>query len=414
MSCWHHIQNDTQASVSVITAVVFVVLCLCSGLAIDHSRALGNKFALQDAADAATIAAAVALQNNPNLTRSEVSALAQQFFQSNAGKNAHPSTTRVNFDIDQETVTTRLTNSIPTSLMALAGIDSLTVSVTSSANIQPLRAEVVFVLDNSSSMSGSEHSAMIGAVQQMIDQITRSKTNQEVKIGLVPFAKYVRVSLPGEQVLSGSAGSVWTNCTGDRRWPYNTQNSLPMGSESGSLWGRTDGDDTIDADEYDDCDATTPESLVVRPLSNNHVTTEEHLLGQEAGSGTNLFVGLQFGWHLLTSGNFGTEAAAFGQLKKYMVLLTDGRQNKNSFGEDGSFSEENALQNMQTVCTNAKSMGVSIIAVAYDLDDAEGKQDLRSCASSSEHYLEGTSVTIEQVFRDIGTAMLKKTIALVR
>lgn len=408
--------RNTDGTIAVLGGLLMTTIIIFGGLAVDYGRAFSDHTALRAAADGAVLAAARALQTNPSLDEGQLSNIADSYFAANAGsikfEGASPLT--ATFQINGNVVQATVTSEVPTTLLRIAGLNSIPVGVLSAAQIGGFAGEIAFVLDNSSSMSGSEHLAMLDATRALIDKLTTNKTNTNVKIGLVPFSKYVRVAMPGQYVLGGTPNVTWSNCTGDRRYPYNLQSSTPTTAETGSLWGRTGSSNVIDVDEYDDCDVNTPPSLLLRPLSTDHTTTDSQVAAMVVGSGTNIFVGMQFGWHILTPKGIWNDAAPFGQTKKYVILLTDGRQNQRSSGADGSFTKENALANMQTLCTNMKNQGITVVGITYDIGDPEGKEDLKTCVTSGEYYTEATASNIDDVMQGVGTTLMSGRVRLVR
>src|SRR5690606_31396393 len=70
--------QDRKGNLSIIAAVILPVGLAAAGLAIDTSKLIASKAALQNAADAAALAAASALANK-GITTTEAEALAADF-----------------------------------------------------------------------------------------------------------------------------------------------------------------------------------------------------------------------------------------------------------------------------------------------------------------------------------------------
>ena len=82
--------------------------------------------------------------------------------------------------------------------------------------------------------------------------------------------------------------------------------------------------------------------------------------------------------------------------KKYIVLLTDGSNNKSQYDK----------QTLKT-CTKAKNAGVEVYTVAFQAP-ASGQQLLKACASSTLHYFKATNAKdLINAFRFIGSAASK-------
>ncbi len=61
----------------------------------------------------------------------------------------------------------------------------------------------------------------------LINALTQNGDNTDVKIGLVPFSNYVRVTMPRNYYNGQTSGSNWTRCVEDRRHPYNQGCNTP-------------------------------------------------------------------------------------------------------------------------------------------------------------------------------------------
>ena len=63
-----------------------------------------------------------------------------------------------------------------------------------------------------------------------------------------------------------------------------------------------------------------------------------------------------------------------------MVLLTDGEQTEPGFGSS-TRSVAAAEKNLEAICTNAKAQGITIMTIAYNIDDSATVDRLRNCTS---------------------------------
>src|SRR5690606_30784774 len=119
-----------------------------SGMAIDYSRAVSRRTTLQNALDGALLAAS---RLSGNQTDDQLKAFIQNYIaQSDFGPVdlADITLTRNGQSLD---ATVRAT--VDTTLMALAGVDHVNISVSTRASWG--KAEIVLVLDTSSTMSSS-------------------------------------------------------------------------------------------------------------------------------------------------------------------------------------------------------------------------------------------------------------------
>ncbi len=395
--------SDARGTAAIIFSLAAIPMLLAAGMAVDFMNAHRYKTQVQNALDAAVLATATSTQDDAERIAQGVAVFQANFDSAAAGFSVAPVIT-----IDDGRVTATADTAMPTTFMNLIGYTEMPLTGLAEAVSPGIgKAEIVFVLDYSSSMN-DQYEAMRDASISLINDITEDQTATNVKIGLVPFAREVYATLPGEHVLGGTPGVAWSNCTIDRKWPWVVNDSTPTAATN-SMWGRTDSDDIIDADEYDNCDSYTDNNLTIRPMSTDHAGTVAQLQAMTPHSGTNIAVGLQFGWQVISPNAPWTEGVPYADTswRKIIILLSDGRHNKKGFGPGGIHTEEQGFENVDTVCDAAKTAGVMIVTVAYELDDEEGKEQLQRCASETQYYLEGTEENIAEVFDGIGNLLAR-------
>ena len=64
-----------------------------------------------------------------------------------------------------------------------------------------------------------------------------------------------------------------------------------------------------------------------------------------------------------------------------MVVLTDGYQTEPAFGPGTIRTVSQGESNLEALCTNAKAKGITMITIAYDLDDTATRNRLQNCAT---------------------------------
>ncbi len=385
--------KDRSGNVGLLFGVVAVPLFAAVGMALDYSNMLRMRHDLANALDATALAAATSAP-------SEMQQIANDVFAAN---------------FDSASYGVSLTPTITVSgeaLSASANVDYSSIWMISSKRVisgfsqvrlaDTQNAEIVFVLDYSSSMN-SMYAAMRDASVSLVKTLTKNMTSTDVKIGLVPFGAEVYTTMDGKNVLGGTTGVPWSNCTISRKWPWVWKDNSPTAAKI-SQWGRTDSDDTIDSDEYDDCPNYPSRNLTVRELTTDHVGTVAQLEAMVPYEGTNVALGIEFGYQLISNEEPFTGAVDFGEegWRKFIVLLTDGRHNKKGFGPGTIYTADQGRQNLQLICSELKKKGVEVITIAYDLDDSEGKAELEQCATNSNYYLEGDEDSVAEVFGTVG------------
>lgn len=153
------------------------------------------------------------------------------------------------------------------------------------------------------------------------------------------------------------------------------------------------------------CQAYRDRQLVVKPLTNDRQALLNALSAMRPLKLTDISLGLQMGWHMLSPNAPFGEGAPYNdtEVEKTIVLLTDGRQTVGGFGPYDDFSIDQANANTLSSCTNIKAKGVKIITVAFDLDDQATKNMLMSCASHPSKYFFDAANTegLLKAFEDI-------------
>lgn len=410
-----NLRNDERGAVAVMFAVLLTVVVAVIGGAIDFGRMHSQKAKLQNSLDAAVLSAAAEYSANPTLSvahlKERISGVYEKGAQSARWKRADDNT--VDVVIENNVITATVSDSVETTFLNILAIETLPVNVLSSSSVASGGAlEVALVLDNSESMDLQKHTAMIDGARAMIAALTNGGTNTATKVGLVPFSSYVVTDLPGENYFSGVAGQNEVRCTQDRKYPYNLADTRPDPSNPDTLWSNQA--HALTAESLADCNDRIAGGHTVRPLTNDHAGIEPYLSALRVFPGTNIFAGLQFGWHVLSpEGTWGT-AAHYGAARKILVVLTDGRQNRSSYGPNGEFSDEMAEQNTLTLCDTIKAKGITIIAVAYEIDDPTGKDAMRTCASEEQFFVEGTESTIVNEMTGVANRAMQKVVSLRR
>ena len=88
-----------------------------------------------------------------------------------------------------------------------------------------------------------------------------------------------------------------------------------------------------------------------------------------------------------------------------MVLLTDGTQTEPAFGPGGSRTVSQGDTNLELLCSNIKANGITIITIAYDLDDGSQQQRLKNCASdpAKDFFVANSGADVSAAFDAITT-----------
>lgn len=397
--------NAETGTVATIFAVTAIPLCLALGMGIDIGRNVMATTELQVALDAAALAAAAA-EDVSDAARIKIG---QDVFASNmvegltSGSGITPA-----ISIKDGVVSASAATKVKSSFMQIVGVPEMDAAATTEVTISTNRkAEVALVLDYSGSMWDSaggqqKYIAMRNAALALVSDL-EATSPEKVKIGLVPFSHHVYLSLPGAHVI-GAPPTGWTGCTQDRKYPYNLSTSTPSGSNE-TKWGQPN----APVHAAWGCTGYVDRGLRVRPLTDDFSAIKSQLSAMEPYAWTHIALGAEFGYHLLSPNAPFAEGASFADKKteKYMVVLTDGEQTEPSFGPGGLRNVSQGEKNLEKICSNAKSEGIIMITVAFDLDDADTVNRLRNCSSDPTKYFFNANdgADIAAVFETIKTAI---------
>jgi Flp pilus assembly protein TadG len=374
---------------------------LAAGLAIDYVRYTSAKSELQAALDAGSLAAAAASNLNNSLRIAAAEAVFNQDIKGTALADASVSHS---FKIANGTVQASASFNLPTALMQIGGIKSMDLDVSNVVTLpDKQKAEIALVLDYSGSMTDVlggqvKYIAMKNAAKKLVNDLVDANP-KNIKFGLVPFSGHVWVTLPNSAVLGQTGSGTWTNCTQDRQYPYNLTDDAPDGS-NGSEWGQP----IALVHKSTGCGAYVPNHLTIAPLTNDFAAINSQLDAMVPYAWTHIALGAEFGFHVLSPNAPFGQAAPYSDTitKKFMVLLTDGEQTEPAFGP-GVRTIAQGQSNLTAICTNAKAKGITVITIAYNIDDIPTVNRLRDCTSDAakDFYSIGTDNNVAAAFEEI-------------
>ncbi|MCO5134952.1 MAG: VWA domain-containing protein [Phyllobacteriaceae bacterium] len=395
--------RDTNGSYAVLFAIALVPVILSAGIAVDYASMTRNRAFLQNAMDAAVIAAGA----ETNMTPEERIEEAVNVFEANVESHSLQVTPQIT--VDGETISGTANYDYPTSFGGIIGINSIGVSVAAQVKYAvESAAEVAMVLDYSGSMSwNGKWQAMRDAAKDLVDILGENGEREDISFALAPFTNIVRTSMPSQYIKDQPAGSTWTGCTQDRKWPFNIKDMTPVGSNA-SKWG------WMASANNGHCNGHIARNLNIRPLDNDHAAVKAQLDSMSPDGMTHISLGLEFGWHLISPNEPFSQGVAYDTpgTKKFIVLLTDGAQTTKAWGSGNSYTVANGEENLENLCQAIKDKDVYVITVAFDLDDVPTKNRLRDCASNPGYFFEAESnEQLAQAFTTVA-ALIKGSLHL--
>jgi Flp pilus assembly protein TadG len=194
------LKGDDRGNVAMMVAVAVVPLTLAAMGALDLTRSMTDKTALQDALDAAALAAGRVSGNDP----AALQQMGQRILQQNLGATQDFKVTSATFTFGANgTVVASAQATFQPSIAGLFGAGPANFTASTEVTRTGSILEIALVLDNTGSMGQSLNggdtkiSYLRTAASNFVDSMSKaagqSTTPNTVQISLVPFANLVRV-----------------------------------------------------------------------------------------------------------------------------------------------------------------------------------------------------------------------------
>ena len=415
-----------RGNVAITFALVSIPLVVAVGGMIDYSRAVAARRAMQDAADATSLA----LSRQPNvstMTASAMQSFATNYFKANfTNQDAQNVSLTPSYSATGPTVTVNGSATVPMAFLGLIGLPSLGISASSVTIWGQARLRVALVLDNTGSMADSgKMTALKTATHNLLTQLQNVDTQTgDVYVSLIPFVKDVNAGASNYNqnwvrwdlwnAANGSCSSLrystqssclsanrtwtpnnhntWNGCVTDRDQDYDTINTAPATATTATLFP---------AEQYSTC----PQALI--GLTDNWTTLSNEVDAMQPNGSTNQAIGLAWGWQSLTKAPF--TIPAFDPTytyKQIIILLTDGLNTQDRWYGDGYNTSTQVDARQQILCTNIKNAGVIVYTVQVNTGGDPTSTLLQNCATDPSYFFLLTSASqIVTTFQSIGTAL---------
>ncbi|MBZ2170905.1 pilus assembly protein TadG-related protein [Nitratidesulfovibrio sp. SRB-5] len=396
---------------AMLMAVLLPVVLGLAGLGIDSGMLYLAHNRLQGAVDAAALAGSLELPYDPQLDKGLVKGAVNQYMAANYPaavlKGVTPGT-------EERSVTVKAEATVDTIFMGALGIGSSTVRAQATAGYNNL--EVVFVIDNTGSMKGTAIQQANAAATQLAELIMPDGMETSVKVGLVPFRGKVHIPAGVDGLADGCRNADGTLAPSWILEEYKqTKYRYPTGSSLNVPKGTCDSIPRVQA-------LTSSRTTIVSAIA------KQDALGD--ASGTVISEGIKWGRHVLTPEAPFTQGSSNKDMRKVMIVLTDGDT------EDGKCGGNYALNytpnaywtnayygmfDMNTHCENggklnaamlseaqiAKDKGIEVFAIRYGDSDSTDISLMKAIASSKagtdDHYYNAPSAyDLEEIFKKIG------------
>lgn len=418
--------RDVKGTVAVTFGASIVVLVAIVGGSVDFGQAYVARTKLQNAVDAASLAATSQYLQDPTHNAGAATATADLYF-ANMMQGWQGATATV--AIDQASYTVSMDGQVPvrTPFLSLLGIGTISVSARSEASgtdalgsgLNDNEVEMSLMLDvtgsmNQSSGSGSSKlDSMKHSAKRMIDILVPDSGSPHAKIALAPFARSVNVgdlvgAVTGLPLTIESGGTKYLRrCVTERTGVQTLTDAapgsgtwIPVHRESGYRYVGS-----LTAAE------TCSQSHRVIPLTSNKSVLKGHIDSFDGNGYTAGALGTAWAWYLLSpewSGIFTGSSAprpyGTNKLRKIAVLLTDGTYNtlSGTAYSDGSSEAESISQQAVDLCSGMKARGIEIFTIGFRLDNDLARNTMRDCATSADTaFLADNAEQLEAAFNDI-------------
>jgi len=415
--------RDERGNIVMMFALALVPMLGFVGSAVDYSRATMIKGRLQSAVDATALKLT---RDGENLSETDRQAMATRYFNAVFDKQDTQGVPKLALTSTEQTVTLSANTSLDAVFMPLIGIDKMDVSARAVSTYDKTKIELALVLDNTGSMDWSGKMTALKNALISTDPVSGNKTGilpqiagmnasrPRIKVAIVPFDTQVNVgtSYAGANFVwkqggkykqadwlgfkgdgpdfnfSGAAklDDKWKGCVTDRQNPKDTSADTPVVSQPETL--------------YPAANCATGKLGTLQPLTDDQTLLANAVNAVQPSGNTNVAIGFHWGLRMLENGRtpFGLGAAAGTTgVKKYLVLLTDGDNTQNRFGDPAYKIDDRT----KAMCSTVKAAPENITVYTVRVIDGN-KSLLEGCASSAKNYYEVNSANdIAKAFQAI-------------
>ncbi|MEM1391050.1 MAG: VWA domain-containing protein [Pseudomonadota bacterium] len=460
ISCF---RDDISANAAVIFAMSLLPIFVVLGFTLDHNRQHSEQRKVQAAVDATVLAVARASME-ADLTEGELVPIAQKVFDSQYIGHDSVKLKPINVKIVDDEIVVSVDGQMETALMNIAGTDEIGVGAEAAAVYKlDIPVEIALVLDTSGSMSGKKLNDLKTSARSLVDIVLPSMTaseNANVKMSVVPFARYVNVGTSNlyEPWLDAPANKsgIKQSCSvtsSAKKAAGCSQKSYSCTKWSGSKekgnlksyqgtckkWvcpkdaepEKTCKNKTW-SNKWYGCVASRPYPLnindedylsnqvkgfygnacpaALQPLTNSHQKIDQAIGKLSAKNDTYIPTGLVWGYRTLSPSAPFDEGQSYETMndengRKVLILMSDGANTRSPKSNGKHDGNDQALADTYTleVCDEAKAQEIEIYTIAFDLKDTATKTMLESCATSSDYFFDAADAAeLDKAFKDIG------------
>lgn len=419
--------KDTRGAVTQIVTLMLLPLVAISGIGVDYARTWQARAQIQGAADSTVL---MLSREAPKRDAAALKALADSYFKALLSHRDPIAVSGITVTKTETSVSVGAKAVVPTLFgpaYALAArlfgdgsapaFESWTIDVGATAAYGTRKIELAMVLDNTGSMQQSNKIGELKKATHALLDILKSSAIQpdQVRVALVPYTTRINLGTAhreAEWLTPNPTGTfeknsanytkvanrnAWDGCVADRDTGYNA-----------TIAGYTPGKDATKYPMIKCADGLAR----AMPLSADWAGLHKRVDEMRAEGWTNITLGAQWGYELLSRAEPFSEASGAGNVERFMILLTDGNNTVDRWtrkGQEGAWTNEQRMNaDTKAMCDAITERGVAEAArvlkiTLYTVLVIDGNEGLlKSCASSPEKFMKVNQATeLEAVFRKI-------------
>ncbi|MFW5660400.1 MAG: hypothetical protein ACOC05_03310 [Oceanicaulis sp.] len=435
VSCLARFARDRAANVAMMFALALAPVSVGVGGALDYTRTFTIGSEVQSALDTGVLAAASLTQTGD--PEAVVRAYLEAAIAEHRGVIESLVVTVVpNIALNAREVHAFAEVSVPTTLLGVAGINKLSMKRDAEATEQVQNIEVSLLLDISGSMKGDKIEALREASAEFIDTVFAADVADLTSFTIVPYGGQTRVGAPLHGLLDPAAGvdqDDWNGCV-ELSEDDITSVELTPGAYAPVPHFHTYHTHRIEfwCPGADDTQVSwiSGDSAA---LKNQVLTFDDPSLVD--GTGTGIAIGwavraLDPAWRGKLPGDFADRPADYDEAGalKVLIVMTDGAvtpqfRPPEGFPQDYDreswwppyylhpndrevmISRSDAFDDFTWWCDYAKSNGVTVYSIAFQVSGGSNRNRLQDCASAPELYYRVENLDIGSAFSAIAADM---------
>lgn len=440
--------HDQRGNVIMIVALSSMAVIGSVGLAVDAGRAQMAQNKLQNALDAAGLAAGATV-NSADVTATVDKYLRANFGQGNLGATITDMTVTLSSDTKQ--LNAQVTATLPTTFMKLFGRRNVTLRADTEITRTNKGLELAMVLDTTGSMAGSKLASLKTASHTLVEILFGGQSTAEnLWVGVVPFSQAVNIGpsrthwLNSADYASRNWGATsWAGCVDARHTGRDVTDDLPSQELFRAYYWPDDGNnDWIQTTTRNGRTTTTYTINTTRgpnlycpsamtPLTNQRAAVDAGIDALAAAGNTHVNLGAVWGWRLISPRWRGVWGGSMNSnnlplnyntplMSKAVIIMTDGENTmSNSARSAYWYLSDNRLNTtnsstavtrlntrLTTVCNAMKAQGILVYTILFEENSTSVVNLMRSCATSPDYFFNSPdAATLQRAFQAIGDSL---------